>query len=281
MSEAVEQLKAIGVEKIHQQTHIPLSFLQAMINHEFEKLSKVQFLGFVAILEREYKLDLDELREAGVAYFAEHEVVKSVDENNLFVPPKQVRDFAPIYLALAGVVFVLGVVFTFQFSSDSQETQEISMLNEIKLPKEIVENNASLQEEDNSSIELKPQTQVVPKEAQKTVTSEPTKVQQSKPQTQEQHKVESFIIQPKVKVWLGYIDMKNYKHYQKTFSSPLALDPSKEWLLTFGHGLVSFEIDGEKKRFSSTKGLKFHYKNGVLEQITPQEFKRFNRGRAW
>ena len=75
--------------------------------------------------------------------------------------------------------------------------------------------------------------------------------------------------------------MTNYKRHQKTFKTALQLDPSKEWLLTFGHGLVDIVINGEVKKFTSRKGLKFHYKDREIEQISAQEFKRFNRGRSW
>lgn len=69
MSDDFEKLKSIGVQKIHEATHIGRIHIQAMLNENFEEMSNVQLFGFISILEREYALDLSELRAKAKEFF--------------------------------------------------------------------------------------------------------------------------------------------------------------------------------------------------------------------
>jgi hypothetical protein len=93
--------------------------------------------------------------------------------------------------------------------------------------------------------------------------------------------ISSFKIIPINKVWLGYIDLSTYKKYQKTFIDEFSLDPSKDWLLVFGHGNITIEVNGIIKKFANKKGIRFSYINGELKEITLKEFKSLNRGNRW
>jgi len=80
---------------------------------------------------------------------------------------------------------------------------------------------------------------------------------------------------------MGYIDLQTYKKYQKLFKDEIELDPNKEWLLSLGHGNVSFEINGELKEFNSKKNMRFIYKDSKLKEINLKEFMQLNKGSRW
>jgi hypothetical protein len=86
---------------------------------------------------------------------------------------------------------------------------------------------------------------------------------------------------PNTKVWLGYIDVAEQKKYQTTFSDELSLDPTKEWLLAFGHGHIMIEINGVTTKFVTPRNIRFSYKNSELKEVNFEEFKILNNGNIW
>ena len=60
----LEKLREIGTHKIFERTHIAKKFVEDILNENFSSMNRVQFAGFLSILEREYNLDLHELSEA-------------------------------------------------------------------------------------------------------------------------------------------------------------------------------------------------------------------------
>jgi len=73
-----------GVEKVSSITNISIDNLNNLAEERFENLTRVKSLGFLLILEREYRDDIDvtELRERVKDYFEEH---KPADENVVMI----------------------------------------------------------------------------------------------------------------------------------------------------------------------------------------------------
>ena len=124
MSEELDLLREIGAQKIYEDTHISLKHAQSVIHESFEGLTKVQFLGFISILEREYNQDLSMLKEKGLAYFKD-EPVKEVSTTNVFVEPARAKSSTPIYIIVALFVFILVAYFTIGGDSSISETVKI------------------------------------------------------------------------------------------------------------------------------------------------------------
>jgi hypothetical protein len=73
-----EILKQEGVDAVSAKTNLSLDILNNLESENFEKLNRVKTLGFLLILEREYKdIDVSGIRERAKLYFEEH---KPVDE---------------------------------------------------------------------------------------------------------------------------------------------------------------------------------------------------------
>lgn len=273
MNDKLQKLQDIGAQKIHEDTHIPIEHVQALIHESFEGFSKLQFIGFVSILEREYKEDLSELKQNGLTYYGNNEPVKK--KGSLFVLPKRAKNYTPIYITILFAVFLLGAFITFNISNKSDEMQtdfvENPIIEDAKKTitleqEEFNETNSSelaMEVDINESAETDNNLTVLKDEVEEVVTEA------------------SLTIKTNTKVWLGYIDTESDKHYTKTFKGEFELDPSKNWLLVFGHGFIDIYVNGELEEFKAHNNLRFVYKDGKLSAVTLEEFKKLNKGRKW
>ena len=271
MSEALEKLQKIGAQKIYEQTHIPAEHVQAILHGSFEGFNKVQFIGFVSILEREYGVELQTLKLKGIAYFDDVDAEKK----NSIVANEQQDTNKIVYVVVLLVLFAI-VVFAYFFSAQEAEVkkelhqQTHEGVQKPKHKQEVADRNTTVQ----SQTQVKKVVEQNATVADANVTKQPLKEKKATPPS-------SFVLRTKKRLWVGYIDVQSNIKKQLTIKEYLEFDPTKEWLLLLGHGLVSFEIGDEKFEFHQTKGLRLHYKEGKLVPISIKEFKKLNRGSAW
>lgn len=263
MSNGQSHLQDIGAQKIHEKTHISKLHVQALLHDTFEGMTKIQFLGFISILERDYGVKLDDLKAKGLEYFKDNG--KEIEDSiKVFVAPKKKKSYTKIYIAVVVLIFVAVAIYTNSLS-----------FNGTTNTKQVI---------DNGAIEDAQKSMVIAQETEELNTSivESNVTIMQEPIVQEvQEVVKSLKVISTVQLWIGYIDLETHKKQQKLFRDELILDPQKEWLLSLGHGNVSFEIDGEVIKFNSKKNMRFVYKDGELKEIDFQEFKRLNRGNEW
>lgn len=270
MSEALERLQAIGAQKIYEDTHIPVEHVQAILHKSFDNFSKVQFLGFISILEREYNEDLSDLRSEGLKNFDTEEELPEVE--GVFVVPARKKNFTYLYISLALIIFIVVAYLNISSTQPAPEVPEvdntliIDAQKNLDLPdvneSDLVEDDLNNSQEDmNASVLDENATEVAPIE--------------------EVEVVKSLKFVTKTKLWLGYIDVKTNKHYNKIFTGEFELDPEKEWLLVFGHKFVDIALNDELISVNSKNSLRFLYKDGVIKEISTYEFKQLNRGRTW
>lgn len=280
MSEGFEKLKSIGAQKIHEATYISRAHVQAILNENFEEMHSVQLAGFISILEREYGVDLSDLKNKSKSYYNQSEATaKKENPIKVLGTYNKKRDLTLIYMAVGVVIFILFAIFTFS-SSDSEPQKVDNTLIES------AQNNISAaQSEQNISVPDENSTinEAVPNEAEvleKNATAAKAAVLAPKAEAAVATPP-SFKIIPNYEVWLGYIDLSTEKRYQKVSAKEFDLDPSKEWLLLFGHGLVSVEVNGVIKKFTTREKIRFLYKNSELKEISEEEFKSLNKGKGW
>ncbi|MEA3419166.1 MAG: hypothetical protein U9Q90_07165 [Campylobacterota bacterium] len=63
MTDTLEQLKPYSIDTIHDKTQISTQSIESLLEHDFSAFSKVRFLGFVSIVEREFHVDLSDYKE--------------------------------------------------------------------------------------------------------------------------------------------------------------------------------------------------------------------------
>ncbi|MEN4053718.1 MULTISPECIES: hypothetical protein [Sulfurimonas] len=266
MSEALDRLKDIGAQKIYEDTHIPIGHVQAILYESFDGLNKIQFVGFISILEREYGEDLSAVRSRGVGYFDEKNAPdEAITDDAIFKSSSNKKNLTILYIILAIILFIIAISFSMQSANDTLDNaiKENKIIEDAKknivVDANISDNNSS---DENASLTNDEKTTVAPVKEEKAL-----------PQ--------SLKIIARTKVWLGYIDAATNKKYQKIFEGELDLDPTKEWLLYFGHGYIDVIINGEEIKYNEKNTLRLHYENGEIKQISINEFRRLNRGNTW
>lgn len=272
MSEELDKLQSIGAQKIHEATHLSKEHIQALLHESFDTINKVQFFGFVSILEREYNLDLLDLKKKGEEYYSSLNEKGDNKAKNVFVTPKRKKDYTTLYIIIAVMIFLAVAIFSVFTSSKTAKKQDIK-----------------IEELNNSAIEKATKT-IEPKVVDKNTTLTKLPTQVKKKETIEIKKeiapvekkvLKSLKVAPRSKVWMGFIDLKTYKKRQKVFKDPYEMDTTKEWIIVFGHGSINMIVNGVVQKYSYKSNLRFHYKDGVLRKIDFEEFKRLNRGKKW
>ncbi len=81
-----EIIEENSLPTISKRTRIPLEYLEAIIEQDWSKMNKVQALGFISILEREYQADLSDFATDCRAYFS-HIASEEEEEAPLIITP--------------------------------------------------------------------------------------------------------------------------------------------------------------------------------------------------
>ena len=68
-------LEEHSLKNISKKTNISEENIENILEKKFEKIDRVKAMGFLSIIEREFRADLGELRSEAQAYYAEHDTV--------------------------------------------------------------------------------------------------------------------------------------------------------------------------------------------------------------
>lgn len=106
MDENIQKLQQIGIKEISKQTRISSSRLKNIFEYNFANFKRVHLVGFLQILEREYKMDLSNILEAYDRFGESEGVQVSYDEDSQDdfyqaksatkpTKPKEPQDYTP------------------------------------------------------------------------------------------------------------------------------------------------------------------------------------------
>jgi hypothetical protein len=276
----MEFLKAKDLYELHEETHISQQNLKFLLDHSFVNIGKVQFVGFVAILEHTYKIDLSELKAEGLAFYEE----SKSNEKELFVHiPKDNNKNIIIVVTSALIAVLLLIIFIlyngtlFQQSgqdeiiNNSEINQALEKIDEKKseVLSPIAEMNTTEVIEDAKPIVEEVKSPIV--EEKKTVESKTAANMQS-----------SIKLIPRSDVWLGVIDAKTFQKINNSvISKPYALDTSKDLLIVLGHGHIAVEDTNITTEYKEGNRMRFYLKDSKIEKIDLEKFKELNQGKVW
>ena len=264
-----EDLVNLGANVIHEQTHIARSKLELLLNKSFADLRRVQFMGFISILEREYGMDLSAIRQEYDEYMQTHPDVIVQKESAILQAQSKSRQ----KWVLGGVVAVtlliaMGSMIQGRLSiAPSEEVIHLSSGNV-----EVVDENT-----DRAPVEISTSIVSPIVEANSTVLPKESEVSNKSVTTIEN----AVSIKPMVKVWMGVLDLTTGAKSQKITMDPIVLDKSKNTLYMFGHGRLEIVTPDGTKIVKDRNAVWFTYENGQLNQINEREFEAKNNGAAW
>ena len=141
-----ELLEENSTKTISERTNIAEENIERLMNNDFGAIKRVKTLGFISILEREYKIDLSKLKEEALAYYEQ----KAEDESvTLGLPIVEERRGRSKWLWLI-VPILLGYASWFFFTQfDQSQLKSLLPFNEAKnvenmMPADMVESNEEL-----------------------------------------------------------------------------------------------------------------------------------------
>lgn len=301
MEENLEKLRKIGVKEIAKQTRISTSRIQDILDKQFEHTQRVHLVGFLQILEREYKLDLSGVLKA---YDDQHNTTtieepteKSVQVQDLSLDTqkqrydaiderkKQANSKQKFYLTLVSVAIVIFAYLIYQNIASKYKSQPSPQ--EITQESDAQSNEQDLtQATDNTTLESTQEntSSDEPQSSQDEGTSDSTQTPQSTQEPDSSHleftqaPSNAMVLNADMDLWFDIVDLDtNRRKYQGVTSDTYSIKTDNHrWLLAFGHSNFTLTMNGEPFAFpKSNYPLYFIYEpdNG-FRKIDPQTYKR-------
>lgn len=311
----------MDLKEVAKKTLIDIKDLEYLKNEEFDKLSKTKGIGFIKILEREYKVDLSQKKEKFLEYLKE----QGRDKTNEFfiIPPKPPAKIYPKLIAFMlffligiGVLYILYLNSGYNSSSNQatsdenrviKEAQDISGIevNETNsVEKNLNENiqtesntteinttyNGTVLQEDNAA--MIDDTKVAPpkdKKEKNITINTVTTVEMQQDSNSSVDFIENNItnegniitIEPKNKIWIGVVDLTTYKKSSYIKDENITIDKNSSYIVATGHGHFKVYYREKVIDFNTINPVRLLVKDGNITQIDREEFIKLNRGKYW
>ncbi len=267
-----EDLQELGCSSIHESTHIARSKIDQILSKSFGDMNRVQFMGFISILEREYHINLDELRAEFDEYLDFHPDITITKKSVILQAQSNSKKWWAIGILVVIVVLIV-IAGKTQSSLGSSPQEEVLQLNSASV--EVVEVNNTVAMDvnvsDGNTTEANITNMAIIPDVNQ---SEPTKssgIDLGKITT----------ITPVNKVWMGMMDVKTGVKTQKVTDQPIKIDTTKETLFIFGHGRLILENLDKNITIDERNTVWFSYEKGKLYQLNHTQFRSKNRGANW
>lgn len=272
-----EDLQALGIEKVHEQTHISRDKLELVMGKAYGEIGRVQFMGYISILEREYGIDLNGIKEEYKAFYSENaemltpkpSVILQANSNS---KPKWV-------LAGVGVIALLiGGGYLLQSKLSTAPQEDVMHLTTASV--EVVDQNSDANVTDHNETNVSVPA-VSPVVTPAVATTPPADENKTLKPAKALVSAKELSILPKYKVWYGIIDLANGAKTQGVTKEPIAIDTTKNLLIVMGHGRVEIAYPEGKTQLDDRNTVYFASEQGALKQITHKEFLERNGGNGW
>jgi hypothetical protein len=313
-SRGVEYLMSLGLDNIANKTFIHQKELSNFLNGNFEGISRTKVMGFMQILEREYDVDLSELRDKYFDYIHESKL-HSVKQDSK--PIENIQNeggkglLSIVFLAIA-VGFIIYLINKYELLSFDQpneiEMATIENSSEIQDAKKNISmiNKSTQQRSDLANKEVKPAVEtvnLVPIISQQDQVDQyelNSSKQDNQPLLQDDKQsltidtdintsetnsvvINELYIVPKSKVWLGTIDLDSLKKRDLLVKrgQRIDIDALKDQLIMIGHKHIDIYFNDKLVEAKNRGPLRFSYINGELKEIRRREFNKLCKGRQW
>lgn len=286
MDESINKLKQIGVKEISKTTKISINKLEDILEKRFTNLQRIRAVGFLNILEREYKVDLSQwLQEydENVFVYDVLEDEKNLKKNNLDLDTQKSYDDllthrkkesiskGKFYIAIIVAIVIILIYFGYKSLHNPKQNQE-SSIQQTQEDNESFKNTSDTE----SSSETPQETQEIKQPVELT---QPAQIN-----TPSVNNVDTLsdktdgnlqiTISPDKDLWIQIINLDNDKTNEVLTTNPytINLDGSKE-LISFGHGEFSLTENNQTTKYDKPSIMRFLYIKGEgLKQIKYADF---------
>lgn len=317
----INKLQEIGLKEISKKTHIEVRTLEFIVNKEFDRLGKINTLGFLKIISREYNVDLQDWQSEFEEYLESKKLENQDDKNsNFFLVNKPNRGSFKWPIIILLLILLGGGFWYFNgwsyvkpiFTSDKhpkdpivksvaideakrnlyneEENSNTNFVQEVQVDEDsIIEHSFNLENDKELEAVNFDAKNIVDEELASVdsdvkVDEEPKEEDLAK-EPQESSKIaleaEKATIIPNVKLWVGAIFLEDKKRASYLSDEAIELDFSKDQLITTGHGNFTLKIGDMEYSYAKEAPKRFYWKDGELKEISYQEFLELNGGSSW
>jgi len=244
-----------SIEEINKKTKISPISLRFIKNKEFEKLPRVKFIGFIRLIEKEYKVDLSELIEE----YNEYSNQKVTDKKQETTKEKKQKNYLWLLLLF---LFVLSAYLYFKFIYQQNKTVNIN--NNVSFESNIIKNEINSSNETNNQLNVK------------NISSKP-EINETKKNllVREKNITKKYeiTILPKQKVWFRAINLDTNESIEYLTILPKILKGN--YYIKFGHGNITIIYNDQNITPNTKKIIRILFKNGKYKFLNkPNKYEK-------
>ncbi len=124
--DGASRLKEIGLKEVSNKTFINLENLTALLEKDFAKLNRTKALGFIQILQREFDVDLNELKTEYLQFDNAHVKPKENYQKIVEIDEDEEKSKKLLAYLLLGMATLIAAYF---FLSNSAESKNVSSVD--------------------------------------------------------------------------------------------------------------------------------------------------------
>ncbi|MBE0491612.1 MAG: hypothetical protein IBX44_05130 [Sulfurospirillum sp.] len=275
--DSIKCLEQIGLEKIARETHIERKYLQYMVDCNFDKLNRINTLGFVKIITKQYKVDLETWVNAFEEYWTQNRIIND-DEGSNFIQSREPSILPKILKFLLLVIFAFGIYYAYMYVQTNFFYQENTQLEQNDTQVTVQD---SIEEKDTFVLEDTNLSTIAQTFDVEEIVSEDLNNSPNSSSLQQDAMLFESILTPKSRLWMGIVYLDDYSKKSFLGEENISLDISRDQIITTGHG--SFSISSKEQTFDFTRQspVRLQISDGMISEITFEEFKTLNKGNAW
>ena len=292
-----EILEENSVKSISKKTNISEQNLEYLLANNFAALKKVKTLGFISIIEREYKADLKAMREEALEYYADTTEDNRITIGMAVVEEKKGTSKLSILIILGILGYASWYFFT-QFDKkhlselipfiDEQTIEKlVGQEDEVKeifiqeTPSENLPQKAEAVTTKNEAVDT-PQTEEVADSSTQDVVTETVESESEVGEAEVAVEKKDILILPFSRLWFGLVDMGTKDRDHFSIDAPYRLDiTDKSWLVATSSAPFSL-VDGEEtKDFNDAKEHYFKIDKNGIESLTKSEYVTLGGWSQW
>ncbi len=313
MANEILELQKKDLSQVAARTHVDRAYIEYMINRDFEKLTRVNAVGYAKIISREEGLNLDDWIEEYKAYLAEN----NVEENGKFsIAPKVTSyvatdkggNFGWVFLLLVAIgifIWLFGftkyfdglwelikdenasqsAVATYSNATIVEETKE-KLEGDFPIKLEISNVEVNTTEMNASQIEenIAVLTAAIAPKIDENVSNlndeNVTALMKEVAAMGESNENTGLaIFHPTKNIWVGLkdVDGKNKRSFSRRETFDLNL--SKDMLVRTGHGQFTVETPDQNYTYDTRDPQIFLIKGGKIRPLKFEEYVELNQGK--
>ncbi len=298
------------IEVVANRTKISRKNLEKLASGEFSGLTRPQATGFIKILEREFAVDLSDLKSRLDNHF--EETGQLDDAQPIFISAKDEADEKSSSVKWLVFLLILALsaggyyFYTQNIAADTSDSVDKTRASEVIAPEHEtlspLENGSgqdvaeagpqspdvaaesAMTQESREDAALSPEE--VPGEEATATTEEKRDANETTQETKDPETPKTVydpvVVKPKMKLWYGVVDLATGKRRSATTDKPFEIDANSKKLLQTGHG--RFEISDGEGNLEKLNDVGKHYfliENGEMKEIDRNRYKELNGGKIW